>query len=309
MSNSYISPDVVKTELDVVLFQKYDEKVGMGEIDATFGSVFNQKTVDRAAVITEQFKGVGNFEATAELEALPEDTFRVGNQKTFTVIKYAKAIPVSKEFYDDDQHDVVNHAVAQAGLRARTTRDKKAFDFIFNKGFTTSTTNDGVAIFSASHVNLNGDTVSNLMTGSALSESTLNTAIETLREMLAQDGENGGHAPATLLVPNRLFKTAIEITKSELRSGTANNDLNYYSTAFPGLRVVTSRWIGASQGGSDTSWFLLSDNHSICRWVREPLQTGIVSPENTANDAYVYKMKFREVVGAISYEGIVGAQA
>lgn len=307
--NRYVSPSTVKTELDLVLFQKYDEKVGMGEVDATDGGIFAQKTTDRAAVITEQFKGVGNFEETAELQALPEDNFRVDNQKTFTVIKYAKAIPVSAEFYADDQHDTVNKAVEQAGLRARTTRDKKAFDFIFNKGFTTTTTNDGVALFSASHLNLNGDTVSNILTSSALSESTLNTAIETLREMVAQDGENGGHSPATLLVPNRLFKTAIEITKSELRSGTANNDANYYSLAFPGLRVVTSRWIGASQGGSDTSWFLLSDNHSVCRWVREPLSTGIVSPENTANDAYIYKMKFREVVGAISYEGIVGAQA
>ena len=309
MSTEYVSPSVVKTELDVVLFQKYDEKVGMGEIDATFGSIFNQKSTDKAAIITEQFKGVGNFEETAELQALPEDSFRVGNQKAFTVIKYAKAIPVSSEFYKDDQHDVVNAAVAQAGLRARTTRDKKALDFIFNKGFTTTTTNDGVALFSASHVNLNGDTVSNIMTGSALTEATLNTAIERLREMIAQDGENGGHSPATLLVPNRLFKTAIEITKSELRSSTANNDANYYSLAFPGLKVVTSRYIGASQGGSDTSWFLLSDNHSICRWVREPLQTGIVSPENTANDAYIYKMKYREVVGAISYEGVIGAQA
>lgn len=307
--NRYVSPSTVKTELDLVLFQKYDEKVGMGEVDATDGGIFAQKTTDRAAVITEQFKGVGNFEETAELQALPEDNFRVDNQKTFTVIKYAKAIPVSAEFYADDQHDTVNKAVEQAGLRARTTRDKKAFDFIFNKGFTTTTTNDGVALFSASHLNLNGDTVSNILTSSALSESTLNTAIETLREMVAQDGENGGHSPKTLLVPNRLFKTAIEITKSELRSGTANNDANYYSLAFPGLRVVTSRYIGASQGGSDTSWFLLSDNHSVCRWVREPLSTGIVSPENTANDAYIYKMKFREVVGAISYEGIVGAQA
>lgn len=307
--NRYVSPSTVKTELDLVLFQKYDEKVGMGEVDATDGGIFAQKTIDRAAVITEQFKGVGNFEETAELAALPEDDFRVGNQKTFTVIKYAKAIPVSSEFYADDQHDTVNQAVAQAGLRARTTRDKKAFDFIFNKGFTTTTTNDGVALFSDSHVNLNGDTVDNKLASSALSEATLNTAIETLREMIAQDGENGGHSPATLLVPNRLFKTAIEITKSELRSGTANNDANYFSMAFPGLRVVTSRWIGASQGGSDTSWFLLSDNHSIARWVREPLSTGIVSPENTANDAYIYKMKFREVVGAISYEGVVGCTA
>lgn len=307
--NRYVSPSTVKTELDLVLFQKYDEKVGMGEVDATDGGIFAQKTIDRAAVITEQFKGVGNFEETAELAALPEDDFRVGNQKTFTVIKYAKAIPVSAEFYADDQHDTVNKAVEQAGLRARTTRDKKAFDFIFNKGFTTTTTNDGVALFSNSHVNLNGDTVDNLLASTPLTEANLNTAIETLREMVAQDGENGGHSPKTLLVPNRLFKTAIEITKSELRSGTANNDANYYSLAFPGLRVVTSRWIGASQGGSDTSWFLLSDNHSVCRWVREPLSTGIVSPENTANDAYIYKMKFREVVGAISYEGIVGCTA
>lgn len=303
-----ISPNVVKTALDMVLFQNYDAKFPM-EADATDGAIFNQKTVDRSAVITEQFKGVGDFEATNEQEALPQADFRVGNQKTFPVLKWAKVLPISAEFHADDLHDTVNEAVKNAGMKARSTRDKYAFDFIFNKGFSTTTTNDGKALFANDHLTLSGETVDNLLGSTALTESNLNVAIETLRAQKAQDGTNGGHFASVLLVPPALLKTAIEITKSELRSGTPNNDMNYYSMAFPGLQVKTSRFLSAAEGGSDTSWFLLSANHSICRWVREGLKTDIVSPEFSANDTWSYKMKYRESIGVISYEGVVGCTA
>jgi len=116
----------------------------------------------------------------------------------------------------------------------------------------------------------------------------------------------GGHEPACLLVPPALFKEANIFTKSELRPTTANNDLNYVSYIYPGLVVKQSPFLGTTHGGNDAYAFLLSRNHSVYRWVRQALQTDLIPYQNQRNNNYIYKGEYREVVGPISYEGIVG---
>lgn len=300
--SSGLNASVVKTALDDVFNQNFSGDTHPGHVNATSSMVFKQDTADSSAVIMELFKGSGAWGETVEEQNLPEGTPRVGNQKTFSVTKFAKSIKIPKEFFDDNKHGSYEKMVANFARRARTTRDKNAFAAFRN--YATVTTADGVAFGSASHVNLNGDTVSNLNTSSALTEATLNAAIVDLLEMKSQDGEIDGFMPKTLLVPPALFKTACEITKSELRSGTANNDVNVFSSQY-GIYVATSQYLGAAAGGSDTTWFLLSDNHSVMRFVREAVNTDLVGYEISDNDVYTYKGRFREVVGPMSYEGII----
>jgi hypothetical protein len=188
---------------------------------------------------------------------------------------------------------------------ARLTRDMNAMKQ-FNLGFTTVLTNDGVALFSDSHVTLDGTTVDNLTTA-ALSETSLDLAIQALMTQKTQDGTLGGHVPAVLLVAPAKFKLANEICKSSLRSGTGDNDMNYYSDIYPGLQVLQSPFLSAGQGGSDTAWFLLSADHSMIRWVREGIQTSMVNWDIQRNNNYIYKAEYREVVGPISFEGLYGS--
>lgn len=304
MFNSSLAPDVVKTAIDMVFNASFSVETmpGYATVDS---KAFMQSTTDRAAVIVDQFQGPGYFEQRAEQQDVPQGTARVGNQKTFSVVNYAKSIDISKNLMDDDQHDTISKLIKAFGRNARLTKEKNAFGQ-YNLGFTTVTTNDGVALFSDSHVTLNGDTVDNLLTG-ALTESNLDSAIQSLINQKTQDGTLGGHVPAALVVPPALFKKAQEITKSELRSGTANNDLNYYSTVYPGLQVLQNPFLGAAYGGSDTQWFVLSSEHSMYRWVRQALTTDLVDYKTQRNNNYVYKAEYREVVGPISYEGIVAS--
>lgn len=299
-----LAPNTVKTALDMVLEQSFSGDQMPGVADATNASVFKQDTTDRAAVITEQFMGSGYFETRSEEQEVSQGNFRVGNQKTISVTNYAKAQDIPKNYFDDEQWGIVNKAIASMGRNARLTRDKNAFS-IYNLGFTTVLANDGVALASNSHVTLGGDTVDNLETG-GLTEATLNTAILSLQMQKTQDGTLGGHTPKVLLVPPALFKSANEITKSTRRSGTANNDLNYYSDLFPGLMVLQSPFLAASQGGSDSAFWLLSGDHSVTRWVRQALTTDMVPYQNQRNNNYIYKAEYREAVAPISWEGLVG---
>ncbi len=303
---SALNSNVVKTALDKVFDAEFNYPSMPGVATAKDPLAFMQDSTDKAAVILEQFQGVGYFEERAEQSNLAQGTPRSGNSKTFSVLNFAKEVDISKNLFDDDQHSVIQKMIRSFARNARLTQDKKAFNQ-YTLGFTTVLTNDSVAAFSNSHITLDGTTVDNLETA-ALTESSLNTAFNSLMQQKTQDGTLGGHIPALLLVPTALFKTATEITKSELRQGTANNDLNYYSMIYPGLQVKHSPFLGAGQGGSDTQWFLLSRDHSMTRWVRQDLVTDLVDYKNQRNNNYIYKAEYREVVGPISYEGMIGNQ-
>lgn len=302
---SSLNPDVVKTLLDDVFMTKYSIEKFPGRATAETAAIFAQDTASSSAVIMDMFGGAGEWTSISEEQNLPEGTPRIKNTKTFTMAKFAQHIKIPKEFFDDQMHGSYEKMVQSFARRAMTSRDKNAFGY-YRNAFTTSLTSDSVALFSNSHVAVNGGTVDNLASG-ALSETTLNTAINQMAEMKAQDGEIDGHTAATLLVPMALFKLACEIVDSELRSGTANNDLNYYSKKFPGLQVYTSPYLGAAAGGSETAWFLLSTEQPVTRWVREAVNTNLVNYDVSSNDVYVYKGRFRETVGAMTYEGAVAS--
>ncbi len=305
MYNSALAPDVVKTAIDLVFNAEFGLDTLPGIATAQTASVFKQSTTDRAAVIVDQFMGPGYFEARSELQDVPQGLARVDNQKTFSVLNWAKSIDISKNLMDDDQHDTITKLIKSTARNGRLTKDKNAFS-ILNGAFTTTLTNDSVALVADAHITLNEDTVDNKSTAT-LREDSLDTLFQLLINQKTQDGTLGGHMPAVLLVPTALFKRACEITKSTLRSSTANNDLNYYSELYPGLQVLHSPFLGAGFGGSDTAWFLLSADHSVTRWVRQDVVTDLVDYRTQRNNNYIYKAEYREVVGAISYEGIVGS--
>jgi hypothetical protein len=301
---SAMNPNVVKTALDKVFKQSFEPTMHPGYVDATSPSVFKQDSTDKAAIVTEVFKGTGLWGARTEDQDVAQASARVTNQQTFSVTNFAQSVDISKNFFDDDQHTVYEKMVADMAETGRITRDMNAFA-IFRGAFTTTLTNDGATLVSDSHTTISGDTVDNKLTA-VLATASLNDAIVALVEQKAQDGTVRGSLPQTLLVPPKLFKTACELTESQYRPGTDYNDINVYSTKY-GITVATSPFLGAAAGGSDTAWFLLGNNHSIYRWVRQAVTTDLVDYKYQRNNSYIYKGEFREVVGALDYAGIVGS--
>ena len=302
--SSGLNPNVVKTELDDVFYPAFDGRLSPAIATAETPDVFNQLTTEQAAEQWEVFAGVGSWELRQEEQDLPQGTPRIGNKITFNVVEFAKSVDIPKHFFDDAKHNAVNKMVADLGRTGRTTRDQNAFN-IYNGAFTTTLVADGSSLISASHTTLKGFTVDNSIAG-ALTPTTLNTAILSLVKQQAQDGTLGGHMPVALLVAVDNFKNASEILDSELESDTSDNAINVYSSKYA-IRLFQTPHMSAAFGGSDTAWFLLSDNHSVNRWVREAVQTLLVPFETQRNNNYIYKAWFREVVGAVSFEGIVGS--
>jgi hypothetical protein len=202
-----------------------------------------------------------------------------------------------------NMHGMYAKVIEDMALKARITQTSNAMA-IFRNAFTTTLTADGNALIST-HTLLNGSTLSNAVSG-ALSVSTFNDALVKIAEQTDQAGVVIGNMAKYLIVPQALFTHATQITQSALVADSGNNNLNVYRSAF-GITIYTSPYLGATAGGSDTAWFVLSDNHSITRIVRQGIQTFLRDWGYSNNRTYNYQANFREVVYCPDFFGIVGS--
>lgn len=297
------NPNVTKTALDKVFYQKYSAQPGPQFTYAGDDRVFQQDRTDRAAVIMEVFKGVGLWTDTPEQGEYQGDTPLVNDQITYSVARYTKKFHITEEMMEDDQHSVVRNAVTQMGTKARVTQNRTAMG-VYRGSTTTTLTSDGVSLLSATHSNIAGDTIDNTISA-VFSVDTLEEGINLLVEQKDQSGDIIGHEARTLLVPPALFKEAIEVTESRLEANTTDNQLNVFSAKY-GLTVRQSQYLGANGGGSNIRYYLMGEFHSVMRWVRVPVQTRLLDGAYKDNGDSVYRGRYREVYGAVTYEALVG---
>lgn len=302
--NSAPSLILVKTALDKLFDQATIEQAEVGKATALDPMVFTQDSASNAAVVSSVIGGGGYFDSTTDDfgPAVKNAAITAAAAKTSLVSQFRKNMPISRTFMADQQVNAVAKAVRQQSLTWTASRDRAAFS-IYAGGFATTTTIDGAYLFSNTHTNQNGDTVDNLETG-VLSDDNLNIVVNSLRTQLSQSGVVLGYEPKWLLTSSLGHKGGMATAKSVLRAGTGNNDLNYFSEMYPGMKVVYSPFLDAT---STTAYFLGSSTHGVSRFEREAFFTELIDWRYSDNDAYNYKMRAREVVDAIEYSGLVGS--
>lgn len=294
---------LVKTALDKLFDEATIEMAVVGKATALDSLVYTQDTATNAAVNTSVLGGGGYFTKTTEDVGTSKDAnVSAAALKTTLIAQFKKNLPIARTFMADQQQSAVAKSVRQQALTWGATRDQNAA-LVYANGFTTQLTIDGVALFSNTHINQNGNTVDNLETG-ALTDTNLNIVINSLRTQLSQTGVILGYEPKFLFTPSILHQTGMIVAKSVLRAGTGNNDLNYFSEMYPGMKVVYSPFLDST---STTAYFVGSSTHGVVRFEREGFFTDLVDWKTNPNDEYVYKMRAREEVDSIEYSGLVGS--
>lgn len=301
--------ELVKTALDELRDYTLLRPAERGKASADHPIVFNQSQADKAAVVTTLMGGGGYMKKTITGQAQDVTAKKTAaksapSPKTTIIAEFNADIPISRSFMMDQQHDAVSKAVRQETQVWIASRDRNAFLFFANgTGTTLSTTIDGVALFSNSHVNANGDTVDNLETG-AITDSTLNSSVVSLRGQVNQTGVKVGYEPAFLLTSSTNHHDSMIVSKSVLKAGSGSNDLNYYSELYPGMQVLFNQFI---DDVSTTMYVIGAENHGVSRFVREGLTSELVDWKYDENHMYKYRFVSREEVDTISYDGLVGS--
>lgn len=304
-SNSNIL-QLVQTYLDR-LFTGTASETRAGKVGALDPLVFTQDVATNAAVNSTVQGGGGYFQTTTSDVPTPEQaSVNAPNAKVSLVLNFLQNLPISRTFMADQQLSSVAKQVKEEAKNWAATRDRNAIATFYN-GFSSQNTIDGVNLFSNSHVNAVGQTVDNLETG-ALNDDNLNTVITSLRTQPSQSGVTTGYNPDFLLASAQLHRTANAVAKSVLRAGTGNNDVNYWSDLYPGMQVVYSPFFDTSNVTNATTMYIVgAKDHGVMRFEREGFSSTLVDWQYNANDQYMYKMRSREVVDSIYYNGLVGS--
>lgn len=202
-------------------------------VPQTYTRVFNVMTSDRAYEEDVTSTGLSKLAESQEGGPTTYEDPLFGFKTRYTHRLWKKGMKVTKELFDDNQYRLFKDMAGKLGAAGARTVDNEAFS-VFRNGFNTAFTSygDNKPLFSTIHTRADGGTAfSNASsTGLTLSEANLNTGLIALREQRDDRGElvSMADGKVVLLVPLALEKSATEITGSQLKSGTGNNDLNYH---------------------------------------------------------------------------------
>lgn len=280
--------------IDEILYENLDAPA------LTYTEVFDVRSSQRMREQTTGYTGFGLFaQKDADGGLVDYDILMQAYDKTFTHLTYAKAFQVSEEGMEDDLDNVISNAAPALGRSAQSSIEQLAWN-LFNNGFSSETTPDGVALFSNSHPNVGGGVQDNLVAGD-LSEATLESAVIQMNQVDDHRGLPVDLKSESLVVSSEQEFIARRILNSEKRPGTANNDSNEMNRL--GLRIIVSKYL---TGADD--WFLLS-SPSVAKlllyWRKEPVSDHVLDFESGNMKS---KMTFRMSLGAADWRGTIGGQ-
>lgn len=288
--------DELDPSIRKIFFDRYDEEPQMMPL------VFNILTSDRDSETDSATTAFGKLTQTDELGALDyEDPLKM-YRTVYTHLKYGLGFKVSQELLEDDQHNIIAQMPrALAKSVVYTTEFHGAS--VFNNAFLTANTSygDGVPFASTAHTRVDGGSnQSNASaTGITLGETNIETGRLALEKALNDKGEIVAFKADTLLIPVDLRKTALILTQSTLRPGTANNDVNIYEGVF---NVKAWRYIT-----STTAWFLMDSRNHLANWFWR-IRPEFKNDFNFDADAALYKVRVRFSFGWSDWRGVWGSK-
>lgn len=267
--------------------------------------IFKTVSTDRDIWQSSELHDMPLFQQVAEGQDYSFYRQNQGLSKTLTILKYGLGFSISEEAMEDGKIDFISDAVKKMAKSARESQEISAMN-IFNNGFSSETTPDGLSVFNTAHTLPSGLTFRNKLSVDAdLSPTSLEQMLVDFEtEFIGDSGIIYNMSPKVLLVHPENKRYAMEIIGSDLKADSADNNMN--SLKQDGLRVISSPHLTDSD-----AWFLLaSPEETGLRIVqRTGIQTkGSGEDVGYLNDSIYYKSRYREKIGVISPRGIFGSQ-
>jgi hypothetical protein len=215
----------------------------------------------------------------------------------------AMGFSITEEAMEDNLYDSLSARYTKALARAMAyTKQVKAASLL-NNGFTTFNSGDDVTLFATNHPTVEGGTNSNKPAVNAdLNETSLEQAVIDIAAYTDERGLLIAARPRKLIVPPALMFVATRLLQTELRTGTADNDLNALRSngSIPeGYRV--NHYL------TDTDAFFITTDvpNGMKHFVRTPMQTSMDGDFDTGNVRY--KARERYSFGVSDPLGIYGS--
>ena len=283
-------------------------------LNALFGLEYD-KYEDEHAEIYETANSERSFEEEVKLSgfgaapvknegaSITFDTAQEAFTSRYNHETVAMGFSITEEAMEDNLYDSLSARYTKALARAMAYTKQTKSAALLNNGFTTFQSGDGVTLFNTAHPTVSGGNNRNrLSTDADLNETSLEQAIIDIAAFTDERDLLIAARPRKLIVPPALMFVATRLLETDLRVGTADNDLNAIKTngSIPeGYRV--NHYL------TDTdAFFIVTDiPNGMKHFVRTPMQTSMDGDFDTGNVRY--KARERYSFGVSDPLGIFGS--
>jgi hypothetical protein len=268
-------------------------------------AVYETESSDRAFEEEVKLSGFGAAPVKSEGSSISYDTAQESFTARYTHETIAMGFAITEEAVEDNLYDSVSARYTKALARAMSHTKQVKAAYPLNNAYGSFLAGDGVTLCNTAHKDINGLNISNsLAVPSDLNETSLEQAVIDIAAFKDERGLLIAARPKKLIIAPYNQFTATRVLETELRAGTADNDINALRTngVIPGGYSVNN-FISA---GNKKRWFLMTDvPNGMKMFTRTPLQTGMDGDFDTGNVRY--KARERYSFGVSDYLGIFGS--
>jgi hypothetical protein len=253
--------------------------------------IYETETSERSFEEETKLSGFTAAPVKNEGSAIAYDNGQEAWTARYTHETIAMGFSLTEEAIEDNLYDSLSGRYTKALARSMAyTKQVKAANVI-NNGFTAGYTGgDGKTLFATDHPLISGGTNSNTpSTQSDLNETSLENAVIQIAAWTDERGLLIAAKPRKLIVPPALQFVATRLLETELRVGTADNDINAIKNngSIPEGYTV-NHFLTDSNG-----WYLTTDvPNGMKHFVRTPMATGMDGDFDTGNVRYKARERY-----------------
>jgi hypothetical protein len=263
---------------------------------ATYGEqhkeIYNTETSERSFEEETKLSGFSAAPVKNEGSAIAYDNAQEAFTARYNHETIALGFSLTEEAIEDNLYDSLSARYTKALARAMAyTKQTKAAS-VLNNGFSAGAFagGDGVALFSTAHPLVSGGTNSNTQSTPAdLNETSLEAAVIQIAAWTDERGLLIAAKPRKLVVPPSLQFVATRLLETQLRVGTADNDIN----AIVNNGSIPEGYTVNNYLTDTNAYFICTDvPNGMKHFVRTPLSTGMDGDFDTGNVRYKSRERY-----------------
>ena len=253
--------------------------------------VYETETSERSFEEETKLSGFSAAPVKNEGSAIAYDNAQEAWSTRYTHETIALGFSITEEAIEDNLYDSLSGRYTKSLARAMAYTKQVKAAAVLNNGFSnTYPGGDGVSLFNASHPLISGGTNSNTPTTQVdLNETSLEAAVIQIAAWTDERGLLIAAKPKKMVVPPALMFTAKRLLDTELRVGTADNDIN----AIKQMGAIPEGYCVNHFLTDPDAWFLTTDvPNGMKHFERMALDTKMDGDFDTGNVRYKARERY-----------------
>ena len=278
------------------------------EYDREYEDIFVIEDSNRAFEEEVLIVGFGSAPVKSEGQGVSFDNASESFSSRYTHETVSLAFALTEEAIEDNLYDSLGKRYVKALAKSMAnTKEVKGADVLNNAFSSSFLGGDGKSLIASDHPLAGGGSAANRASTMAdLNEASLEDAFIDISTFTDDRGLIISVQPDKLVVPPQLVFVADRILQSDLRSGTADNDVN----AIKNTGVLPGGYVVNHYLNDPDAFFILTSvnemGDGLKMFQRSPMETSMEPDFSTGNIRY--KARERYSFGFSDWRGVYGSQ-